>query len=235
LHLTATLQALLCVFFCWFSTKLGPCVAGLMTGKAGLVHLHMGNGKAGLSLVRQALKESDLPHRIFHPTHCNRRAALWEDALIFGKEGGFVDVSAFPAEFCTGTAIQAEVAVASWLAEGLPLERITMSSDGGGCLPKFSHCGDLESMGVGSAAILLVALRAMVGATHQVALADALATVTASPAALYRLRTKGTVEEGKDADLIVFGPGLEVIDVMAQGVWMVRAGKPCVRGPFERD
>ncbi|MBK7758606.1 MAG: beta-aspartyl-peptidase [Deltaproteobacteria bacterium] len=55
-------------------------VSGLMTGKAGLVHLHLGDGPRGLSLVREALAVSELPPRVFHPTHCNRNRRLWEEA-----------------------------------------------------------------------------------------------------------------------------------------------------------
>ena len=33
-------------------------VAGLMTGKAGIVHLHLGDGPRGLDLVRRALDHS---------------------------------------------------------------------------------------------------------------------------------------------------------------------------------
>ena len=51
-------------------------VAGLMTGKAGIVHLHLGDGARGLELVRQALDASELPPRVFQPTHVNRRKAL---------------------------------------------------------------------------------------------------------------------------------------------------------------
>ncbi|MCH8031191.1 MAG: beta-aspartyl-peptidase, partial [Bacteroidetes bacterium] len=44
-------------------------VAGLMTGKAGVLHLHLGDGSRGLEFVRRALNETELPPRTFHPTH----------------------------------------------------------------------------------------------------------------------------------------------------------------------
>ena len=47
-------------------------VGGLMSGKAGIVHLHVGDGERGLELVRQALAGSELPPRVFNPTHVNR-------------------------------------------------------------------------------------------------------------------------------------------------------------------
>ena len=48
-------------------------VAGMISGKAGIVHLHLGDGERGLDLVRQALSISELPARVFNPTHINRR------------------------------------------------------------------------------------------------------------------------------------------------------------------
>ena len=38
-----------------------------MSGKAGIVHLHVGDGPRGLELVRQALERSELPPAVFNP------------------------------------------------------------------------------------------------------------------------------------------------------------------------
>src|SRR5690606_39548569 len=73
-------------------------VAGLMTGKAGIVHLHLGDGARGLDLVRRALDGSELPPRVFHPTHVNRRRALFEESLELAGRGATIDVTAFPVE-----------------------------------------------------------------------------------------------------------------------------------------
>ena len=56
-------------------------VAGLMTGKAGILHLHLGDGARGLELVRRALEQSEMPARVFNPTHVNRRKALFAEAV----------------------------------------------------------------------------------------------------------------------------------------------------------
>ena len=47
-------------------------VGGLMSGKAGILHLHVGDGPRGLDLVREALDRSEIPARVFNPTHVNR-------------------------------------------------------------------------------------------------------------------------------------------------------------------
>jgi len=55
-------------------------VAGLMTGKSGIVHLHLGDGESGLSLLKKVLKKTELPARVLNPTHVNRLSGLFEEA-----------------------------------------------------------------------------------------------------------------------------------------------------------
>ena len=73
-------------------------VAGLLSKKAGVLHLHLGDGPRGLSLVRQLLAETELPPRVFHPTHVNRRKELFEEACDLSRGNSVVDVTAFPVE-----------------------------------------------------------------------------------------------------------------------------------------
>ena len=62
-------------------------VAGLMTGKAGVLHLHVGDGARGLEFLREALRTTELPARVFQPTHVNRRKALFKEALALAFLG----------------------------------------------------------------------------------------------------------------------------------------------------
>ncbi|MDP2309517.1 MAG: beta-aspartyl-peptidase [Pseudomonadota bacterium] len=207
-------------------------VAGLLTGKAGLLHLHLGDGARGLELLRRALTETELPARVFHPTHTNRNRRLWEEAKLFGAQfaarGLHVDVSAFDAEDDAPSGGQA---LAEWVAAGLDPAFLTLSSDGGGCLPTFDRDGALLHMDVGASSALLVAVREAVdlGVPFEVALA----TCTSTVAGLFRLSGKGRVVVGADADLVVLSSDLRLTDVLAGGAWMVRGGTPVVRGLFE--
>ncbi|MGH8082631.1 MAG: hypothetical protein ACREP7_18790, partial [Lysobacter sp.] len=117
-------------------------VAGLMTGKAGIVHLHLGDGPRGLELVRQALEISELPARVFNPTHVNRRKALFEEALALARRGCHIDLTAFPVEEGED-AWTAEEALIRYLDSGAPPERISVSSDAGGCLACFDEQGQM--------------------------------------------------------------------------------------------
>jgi beta-aspartyl-dipeptidase (metallo-type) len=203
-------------------------VGGLMTGKAGVLHLHLGDGARGLSLVRRALDETELPARVFHPTHVNRRRALFEEAVELARRGCTVDVTAFdPGE----EGIAVEDCVERFLSEGLPLERLTVSSDGAGCLPTFDAEGRLVHMDVGRPGAITEALAALLARGHP--LEAVLPPFTSSPAALLRLPGKGRLEVGADADLVVLGDDHRVRDVMARGRWMVRDDEVRVAGTFE--
>ena len=206
-------------------------VAGMMSGKAGLLHLHLGDGERGLAMLFRALAETELPARTFHPTHVNRNPDLFAQSLRWSRLGGYIDISAFPPDPSDTVTLPAADAVARYLADGLDPARVTVSSDAGGCLPTFDRDGQLLRMDVGSAGGLLETVRQLIalGILPEVALS----TVTRSPAALYRLHRKGQIAVGNDADVLLLGPGYELQGVIASGRWLVRDGEPCVRGLFE--
>ena len=204
-------------------------VAGLISGKAGVLHLHLGDGSRGLSLVGRALDETELPARVFNPTHVNRKTGLFDEAVALAARGVTVDVTAFPVEDGED-AWSAPAALKRYLASGAPKERITCSSDGGGCLPTFDADGRLVTMDVGRPSSLAQALRELVASG--VALEDALPAFTRNVAHLLRLSRKGQLTVGADADLLVLDATLAVRDVMARGRFFVRDGRPVVRGTF---
>jgi beta-aspartyl-dipeptidase (metallo-type) len=206
-----------------------------MTGKAGLLHLHLGDGLRGLELVRAALDQSELPPRVFYPTHVNRRAALFEEALQLCRRGCSIDLTAFPPlegpERDKSDELSVEQAFDRFVAAGLPLERLTISSDAGGSLPTFDADGRIVHFDVGRPESLFAALRRLVRAG--VPLEQALPPFTSSPGELLRLPGKGRLGAGVDADLVVLGKDLEIREVMARGRWHVRGGVPVRRGRFE--
>ncbi|HEY3011782.1 MAG TPA: beta-aspartyl-peptidase [Gemmatimonadales bacterium] len=207
-------------------------VAGLMSGKAGIVHLHVGDGPRGLEPVRQALKQSELPGRVFNPTHVNRRKALFQEAMTLVKQGCTIDITAFP--IAEGDdAWSAAAALTRYLEAGLPPERVTVSSDGGGCFPVFDGEGRVVAMEVGSPSAMANTLRELLDCGQP--LQRVLPAFTSNPASLLRLGHKGHLSPGADADLVVLGANGAVEDVMARGKWHVLSGQPVVRGGFEPE
>lgn len=205
-------------------------VAGMLAGKAGLTHLHLGDGERGLDLVRRALDQSELPPRIFHPTHVNRRKALLEEAFALAERGCTIDVTAFPVEDGED-AWSAVDAVKRYLAAGLPDDHITVSTDAGGSLPVFDEDGTLLSMDVGSPTALGETLVALLASG--LALETVLPAFTANVADVLGLQ-KGRIAVGADADLLVINSDGRVRDVMARGRWHMRDGVVATFGTFEQ-
>jgi beta-aspartyl-dipeptidase (metallo-type) len=203
-------------------------VGGLMSGKAGVLHLHLGDGKRGLSLIRRALEETELPACVFHPTHVNRQRWLFDEAMALARQGCTVDVTAFDPE---DVGISVEDAIVRWRAEALPTERLTVSSDGAGCLPTFDDEGRLVRMDVGRPATMAAALRELLA--RGLPLGEVLPPFTSNVARLLRLGHKGRIEAGLDADLVVLDDDGGVRHVMARGSWMVRSGDVVLPGTFE--
>ncbi len=207
-------------------------VAGLMTGKAGIVHCHMGDGDRGLALLRAALDTCEIPARTFNPTHVNRNKPLFEEAMALTKYGCSVDVTAFPVGHVE-PGLSAADAFIQFRDGGYPANQLTISSDGGGCLPAFDAQGNLTRFGVGLSSTLPETIQELVG--KGVELQDALPPFTSSVADLLRLAQKGRVDVGKDADLVVLDTENNVRDVMARGRWHVQDGQAKVLGTYEQS
>jgi beta-aspartyl-dipeptidase (metallo-type) len=205
-------------------------VGGMMSGKAGVLHLHLGDGPRGLELVRRALAETELPARVFHPTHVNRRSALFEEALEVSRRGVTVDVTAFPVADGED-ALSAPDAIVKYLESGAPRDRLTCSSDGGGCMPTYDADHRITSMEVGEPAAVLGALQELL--VRGLPLEEVLPVFTSNPATLLRLPRKGRIAVGADADLVVLDANHRIRDVFARGRLLVRDGEPVVTGTFE--
>jgi beta-aspartyl-dipeptidase (metallo-type) len=205
-------------------------VGGLMSGKAGILHLHVGDGSRGLGPIRDALDQSEIPAAVFNPTHVNRRRALFDEAVSLTQRGCTIDLTAFPVEEGEDAWSAAE-ALVRYLDAGLPADRVTVSSDGGGCFPVFDREGRVVDMGVGEPAAVGGTLRDLLAAGQP--LERVLPAFTSNPARLLMLPRKGRLAAGADADLVVLDEAGGVADVMARGRWHVQAGRVVVRGTFE--
>jgi beta-aspartyl-dipeptidase (metallo-type) len=197
-------------------------VGGMLAGKAGVTHVHLGSGGRGLSLVRDAIEKSELPPRVFHPTHVNRRKALTEEAFEFVSGGSTIDVTAFPVEDGEDAWTAAD-AIRRYFAADLPGDRITVSSDAGGSV------GETE---VGRPAALSETLTELLATGSPIE--QVLPAFTTNPATVMGLTTKGRIREGADADLVVLDANGAASDVMARGRWHIRNGIVEVLGTYER-
>jgi beta-aspartyl-dipeptidase (metallo-type) len=205
-------------------------VAGLMTGKAGIVHFHLGDGERGLSMIRECLEISEIPPRVFNPTHVNRNKPLFEEACELSGFGCNVDLTAFPAA-SGDEGWSAEEAVQRFLDRGFDHGKLTISSDGGGCLPHFDAQGQLVKMGFASCQAMADCFKNLLDSG--LALETVLPFMAGNVADLLKLPGKGRVAQGCDADLLVIGQDHRIDSVMARGRWHVKHGRQVLSGLFE--
>jgi beta-aspartyl-dipeptidase (metallo-type) len=209
-------------------------VAGILSGKAGVVHVHVGNEKPGLRPLLEALDGTDIPIEQLAPTHLNRNRDLLAQAVEFGKAGGYVDVTtSVSPELGMRSSVKASEAVKYLVKEGVPVDRITMSSDGNGSLPVFDERGNLVKLDIARPQTLYREFVDLV-LLEGVSLEDAVRVVSTNVADHLKLRSKGRVAPGKDADLVVLEKGsLRVVYVVARGRVFVEGGRLIRRGAFE--
>jgi beta-aspartyl-dipeptidase (metallo-type) len=208
-------------------------VGGILGGKAGVLHVHVGCGARMLHMLFEIVAGTEIPVTQFTPTHLNRSRALLDEGIRFAKLGGVIDfTTSLHVQNDGSEVVEAADAVTYCLGRGVGIEHITLSSDGNGSLPHFDEQGRLQGLRVAEVGSLHLALKAL--AAGGMALADALRTVTANPAASLGLSpAKGILAAGSDADVTVLNADLEIERVYARGSCMVADGTPLVRGTFE--
>ncbi len=193
-------------------------VGGMLAGKAGIVSIHVGDESGRLEILHDVVKESDIPITQFYPTHINRSEALLDAGVKFAKQGGFIDFTTSTNEqIIEQGEIPAAKALALSLEAGIPISQTTMSSDGNASLPIFDEKGELVDLQVGEVKSLH---QSMVEAVKQynVPLADAIASISLSPAQILRLKNKGRVTVGADADVNLLDKNsLAISRVIAKG------------------
>ena len=207
---------------------------GILSGKAGVVNVHMGDGRRGLSFLRRLVEETEIPATQVVPTHINRNPTLFQEGIAYAKAGGLVDLttSTVPA-FLEEGEVPCSRGLCVMLEAGVDAGRITFTSDGQGSLPEFDAQGRLRGLQVGRVTSLFTGVRNAVVHEH-VPLAVALQVVTTNPASILKLRGKGQLAAGADADIVLLAAKtLEIQGVIARGRWMMKDREALVKGTFE--
>ena len=202
-------------------------IGGMVSKKGGVLHMHMGGLSEKFDNVFKVIKDYEFPVHYFSPTHCARTKDLFNEALKFQKMGGNVDITSGGSKFAP-----LHEAVAYGLENGLNLERLTISSDGNGSVPKFNENGELVGYGCASCASNLEVLQALV--RNKILNIEAtLALMSKNVARYLNLSQKGEIKVGNDADLCVGDEELNLYDVIAKGEFCVKDEKVVKKGFFE--
>ena len=186
-------------------------LAGKLSNKSGLVHIHVGNGDERLALLRDIIKHHSVRPEWLYVTHISRSEKLMNEAIELAKNGSWVDIDT----------------VDENLAECLSFymknygweEKLTISSDASKTGPKN----------------VLNQIRSCV-IDHGFELERILPFVTYNTACALKLPHKGTVSAGKIADLLVMEKdGLELVEVISRGRRLIKNGSMAVKEKFLED
>lgn len=211
-------------------------VGGMLAGKAGIVHIHMGSEKLGLNPLFGIVKNTDIPIEQFAPTHLNRNEELFKSAIEFGKMGGYIDLTTgVPAEDELNGRLKPSKVIKRLVRNGVSMERITMSTDGNGSMPKFNEKKEITGMTVASVSSLYKEFIDIIK-KEKMSVQDAVRVSSTNIAKHLKLEQKGEIKEGKDADIIVLDKNtLQIKHVIAKGKILMENKEVVKFGTFEKD
>ncbi len=198
-------------------------IAGMISGKKGLLHIHMGELEQPFAQIN-ALLDKGLAIQHFSPTHVSRAPHVFEEAIQFAKRGGFIDMTP-DASYADPVDLLYKA-----LEAGVPASRITFSSDGNGSMPVFDQSGTLTGITAAPvhACIKTLAKLRESGMPLEKAIAFFTKNVTASLGI-----TKGKIKIGASADLIVFNEETQPVHVISKGQALLKDNELIVQGTFE--
>ncbi|RXT06235.1 beta-aspartyl-peptidase [Ammoniphilus sp. CFH 90114] len=209
-------------------------VGGMLSGKAGVVNIHVGDSPRMLDILEEITQTTELPYKQFIPTHINRNPYLFEAGISYAKKGGFVDfTTSTTKKFLVEGEVKCSKGLKRMLEEGVDIKQISFTSDGQASLPDFNEHGELVGLQIGKVTSLYQEVRDAI-VNEGVAIEQAIRVITANPADLLKLTSKGYIKEGRDADLVLINKrDLSIDTVIARGQVMVQHGDVKVKGTFE--
>lgn len=210
-------------------------VGGMLSGKAGIVNIHLGDGQRKIDFLKRAVAETEIPITQFLPTHINRSPELFEECVSYAKNGGYIDFTGSEnPDFWEETdgEVRFSKGLKRLLEEGIDQDNFTLSSDGQGSMPIFNEKKEYIGIGIGKSTSLTIAIKECIF-RESIPLEIALRAVTCNPAKILKFKNKGKIEASMDADICLLDENLDIDTVIAKGKIMVQDKKPIVYGLFE--
>ena len=209
-------------------------VGGLLSGKSGIANIHLGDGTRKLVYLFRLADETELPITQILPTHINRNGDLFKSGEEYINKGGYIDfTTSTPVDQLAPGELRASEALSILIRNNSNVKNVTFSSDGNGSMPIFDDKGKLIKIGICSVSSLYEEVKECIK-TYKIPIEDALKVITSNVSKVLKLYNKGSIECGKDADLVLVNEDtLEIDTVIAMGKIMVKNGEAIIKGTFE--
>lgn len=201
-------------------------VAGLLCGKNAYITLHMGDGEERFSIINEIVEETDIPIDVFRPTHVGRNKALFLEALAFAKKGGKIDITV-DLNYDSLENLFGEI-----IEKNIPLENISMSSDGNGSWSEYDDMGKIIKIGAFPCDGIYREIKKLVQ-NNILSLEQALSLGTSNVADFLGLHSEGCIQEGNSANLLIIDDTFNIHSVIANGIVMLENNNVLVKGTFE--
>ena len=186
-------------------------LAGMLSGKSGVVHVHVGDGESRLKILREAVEKYAVQPEWIYATHISRSEKLMLEAIELAKGGSFVDIDT--ADDGLAECIDFYMEHTGWE------EKLTVSSDAS----------------VTSPHNLFDQIRCCI-VEHRIPLETILPLVTSNPATVLKLEKKGRLGDGMDGDaLVLTKDGFELREVISRGRRLVKNGELSFAEKFLND
>jgi beta-aspartyl-dipeptidase (metallo-type) len=180
---------------------------GLLAGKAGVTHFHVGADPSGLCLLRELIDSFEVDPRCLYPTHLERTEALMLEAIDLSRRGVTIDIDTCEEDL--------DRWLRFYLAHGGDIHDLTVSTDAAINSPEtlFPQLMNCVQQGM--------------------KLEQVLPCVTSNTARVLKLERKGRLKAGMDADVVLFRAADHAItDVIASGRRLLANGTLAVHEKF---
>ncbi|HQO12813.1 MAG TPA: beta-aspartyl-peptidase [Petrotogaceae bacterium] len=210
----------------------GCRVAGILSGKAGIINVHVGDQKECIDYLFSVCENTQIPPSQFLPTHMNRSRKVLEQGILWTEKGGSIDLTSSSGEKDEDKKLSCAKVLKELLERKVPIGSITFSSDGQGSLPIFDEQKNFKGLSVGKVESLFEEVAKAVK-LYNVPFETALKPVTENPAKVLKLKDRGCIECQKRADIVIADKQLCIETLICNGKVMMLEKKLMIKGNFE--
>jgi beta-aspartyl-dipeptidase (metallo-type) len=202
-------------------------VGGMLANKKGILHLHLGGLKTKMDILFKLVEEHEFPISHISPTHVGRTKDLFDQAIVFAKLGGMIDITTGASKYT-----DPYKSVLYALEQGVSMDKMTFSSDGNAGLDKLDEKGNLIGFRRAPIHQNYEQVKALIHSGN-VGIEEAVKLITANPASNLGLKTKGNIYVGCDADFCCLDSDFNLTEVFAKGKLMMENSTVIAKGHFE--